>query len=166
MSPFPAGAKISKQSGPIRLQPGPVVASSPASGDEARTCSNTSTPCYHVNIHTARQLCLNLAPKQLLRNLWWRHQSRALSGYSLQPSLQLPDCSYLWARLQLPLKQDYSHLLSKTTATSWARLQLPLSKTAATSEQDYKTVHVGESCTELGYQQIQQHYHASGSTSR
>ena len=141
MSPFPAGAKISKQSGPIRLQPGPVVASSPASGDEARTCSNTSTPCYHVNIHTARQLCLNLAPKRLLRNLWWRHPSRALYLAThcshLWTRLQLPDCSYLWARLQLPLKQDCSY-------TSWARLQLPfeqdyshlLSKTTATSEQD------------------------------
>ena len=123
---FPAGAKISKQSGPIRLQPGPVT-----------------TPAHRVTMSTFT-LRANCAW------IWRQNGYYAICGdvinhvhylathcSHLWARLQLPDCSYLWARLQLPLKQDCSY-------TSWARLQLPfeqdyshlLSKTTATSEQD------------------------------
>ena len=155
--PFSRRRQISKQSGPIRLQPGPVA--TPAHRVTMSTFTLRANCAWIWRQNGYYAICSDVIHH--VHYIWLLIAATSEQDCSyLTVATSEQDYSYLLSKTAaIPLEQDYSYLLSKTTATSWARLQLPLSKTAATSEQDYKTVHVGESCTELGYQQIQQHYH-------
>ena len=154
---FSRRRQISKQSGPIRLQPGPIA-----------------TPAHHVTMSTST-LRANCAW------IWRQNGYYAILGDVIN-HVQVTseqDCSATQAATSEPPKQPPLELpkqppLSKTAATSELPKQPPLSYSsshlwatkAATSELPNHSANTdtrlawpsdctGEPCTELRYQQIQ-----------